>query len=143
MQLSNPNTNAHPILGIVLLATLFCQLLLGFVHHTRFKKLGRRTVWSHIHLWNGRISITVGIVKGGLGLELANASSTIKATYTIVAAIMWSLWLVVAAMNELRRVRQPKAETVPTVSAGPGGGYVLEMISAAELLVYVLLLDDT
>ncbi|KAL1891047.1 hypothetical protein Sste5346_007870 [Sporothrix stenoceras] len=128
--LSNPSTNIHPIMGIVTLATLFFQPILGFIHHAKFKQLGRRTFWSHMHLWNGRIGITVGIVNGGLGLRLANAAYSIKVAYIIVAAIVWFFWFVVAVISEIRRARQPKVvTTVPVGSApyrgvdGPGGYY--------------------
>ncbi|CAK7233663.1 hypothetical protein SCUCBS95973_008670 [Sporothrix curviconia] len=116
--LSNPSTNIHPIMGIVTLATLFFQPVLGFIHHARFKQLGRRTFWSYMHLWNGRIGITVGIVNGGLGLRLANAPYSIKVAYIIVAVVVWFFWFVVAVISEVRRVRQPKTGAVPAVAGG-------------------------
>lgn len=108
-------------MGIVTLVTLFFQPILGFVHHARFKQLGRRTFWSHMHLWNGRIGITVGIVNGGLGLRLANAPFSIKVAYIVVAAIVWFFWFVVAVISEIRRARQPKAATVVPVGGVPYG----------------------
>ncbi|EFX00539.1 integral membrane protein [Grosmannia clavigera kw1407] len=106
--LSLSSTNAHPIMGIVTLVLLFFQPILGFVHHARFKKLGRRTVWSYLHLWNGRIGISLGIVTGGLGLRLAHASRSAKTAYIIVAAIVWFFWFVVAVLSEFRRGRRSR-----------------------------------
>ncbi|EPE05928.1 integral membrane protein [Ophiostoma piceae UAMH 11346] len=119
--LTNSRTNYHPILGLVVLATLFLQPMLGYIHHVRFKQLGRRTVWSHLHLWNGRIGITVGIIDGGLGLQLANAPRRIKTAYIAVAVILWSLWMLVAIANETRRARRAPAGTAAAAAAGRGG----------------------
>ncbi|KAI1336958.1 hypothetical protein F5Y15DRAFT_192211 [Xylariaceae sp. FL0016] len=107
--MSNPKTNAHPIVGIVLLVALFIQPFLGVLHHARFKKLGCRTAVSHVHLWLGRLGITLGIINGGLGLQLSLAPSRAVAAYSVVAAIMWLLWLLSAILGEVRRSRARRA----------------------------------
>jgi hypothetical protein len=56
----------------VLFILIFFQPILGYMHHRLFKKYKRRTFWSHAHIWLGRIIITLGIINGGLGLDLAN-----------------------------------------------------------------------
>ena len=56
--------NHHFIIGLILIAVFFIQPILGWVHHVKFKKLQRRTGWSHAHLWTGRFGITLGIVNG-------------------------------------------------------------------------------
>ncbi|KAF2995225.1 hypothetical protein E8E13_002247 [Curvularia kusanoi] len=61
----------HPIIGLVLFAMLFFQPIMGYVHHLKFKRYKRRTIWSYEHLWVGRIAITLGMINGGLGLLLA------------------------------------------------------------------------
>ncbi|RYP63916.1 hypothetical protein DL771_009028 [Monosporascus sp. 5C6A] len=116
--------NAHPIVGIVILALLFFQPILGLVHHTKFKRLGRRTTWSHLHLWNGRAMVTLGIVNGGLGLRLARASPGSIAAYSVVAAIMWLLWILAAAYGELRWQcgRGTEGEDGEEKTEGAGGG---------------------
>jgi hypothetical protein len=91
LQLTNTAVNYHPIIGIVVFIALFFQPLLGFIHHAKFKKLGRRQIWSYLHLFNGRIMITLGIINGGLGLYLAGASKGLKTAYAVVAAVMWAL----------------------------------------------------
>ena len=112
-QLTNPVTKFHPIVGIVTLVTLLFQPILGWIHHRRYKQLGRRTIWSHMHIWNGRFGITAGIVNGGLGLQLANAPYNIKLAYTVVAAIMWVLWMATAVLGEIRRRRSSKSALPP------------------------------
>ncbi|KUI55723.1 hypothetical protein VP1G_03023 [Cytospora mali] len=74
--ISNPHTNYHPIIGIIVFILLLIQPLLGIIHHQNFKRLQRRTLSSHLHLWDGRIAIVLGLVNGGLGLQLAGAADT-------------------------------------------------------------------
>ncbi|KAI0386011.1 hypothetical protein F5Y04DRAFT_161571 [Hypomontagnella monticulosa] len=97
------SSNAHPIIGIVVLVIMFFLIPLGYVHHLKFKSLKRRTIWSYIHLWFGRISITLGIINGGLGLRLAGASDSIIIAYSVVGGIAWLLWVVTAIMGEMQR----------------------------------------
>ncbi|KAL1867893.1 hypothetical protein Daus18300_006168 [Diaporthe australafricana] len=102
---SSPN-NAHPIIGIVVFAMLLVQPLLGYIHHRQFKRYQERRLASHLHLWDGRIAIVLGIVNGGLGLKLADASDTLKLAYTIVAAIFGGAWIALAVLSECRRSRK-------------------------------------
>ncbi|KAK5658165.1 hypothetical protein OQA88_2138 [Cercophora sp. LCS_1] len=122
--LTNQSTSYHPIIGLVVLVMLLPQALLGWVHHAKFKKVRRRQVWSYLHLFNGRVGITIGIINGGLGLNLAAASAYKKRVYIIVAAVMWGLWMLVALFAEIRRLRGNRKvadgavkEAVPPVSA--------------------------
>jgi hypothetical protein len=102
----------HPIIGIIVFVLLFFQPILGFVHHLQFKKHSRRTIWSHGHLWLGRIVITLGIINGGLGLLLASdAPVSFRPTrsqiiaYGVVAGIMWLLWVASAVIGERKRAK--------------------------------------
>lgn len=100
----------HPIIGLVLFAVLFFQPIMGYVHHLRYKKYQRRTLWSYGHLWLGRIAITLGMINGGLGLLLAYDAPLGFApsrgqviAYGIVAALMWLLYVSTAIVGERRR----------------------------------------
>lgn len=102
----------HPIIGIIVFVLLFFQPILGFVHHLRFKKYRRRTLWSYGHLWLGRIAITLGIINGGLGLLLASDAPAVTGfspsrgqiiAYSVVAGVMWLLWVAAAVIGERRR----------------------------------------
>jgi hypothetical protein len=101
----------HPIIGIVVFVLLFFQPILGLVHHFQFKKYKRRTIWSHGHLWLGRIVITLGMINGGLGLLFATetgffAPSTGQiVAYGVVAGIMWVAWVAASVVGERRRTR--------------------------------------
>ncbi|KAK4465883.1 hypothetical protein QBC42DRAFT_333156 [Cladorrhinum samala] len=122
--LTDPSINYHPIIGLVLLGLFLIQPVIGLIHHARFKKLQRRQVWSYLHLLNGRAGITVGIVNGGLGLNLAGASAHKKKVYVIVASVIWVLWMVVAIVAELIKFRQKRtraAEEAKMVKAASVG----------------------
>ncbi|KAH8903658.1 hypothetical protein BR93DRAFT_947285 [Coniochaeta sp. PMI_546] len=100
--------NYHPIIGLVVFAALFFQPILGAIHHSQFKRLRRRQIWSHLHLWNGRIMIPLGIINGGLGLRIAGASKEIKTAYAVVAGVLGGLWISVAIFSEVRRRKAVK-----------------------------------
>lgn len=105
-RLAKLSTNAHPIIGIVLLVVLLSQPLWGVLHHRRFSRLKRRTWVSHVHIWIGRASITLGIVNGGLGLVLAaETGSPAAASYTGVSVFMWTLWVLAVVVGEYRAAR--------------------------------------
>ncbi|KAK0707651.1 hypothetical protein B0H67DRAFT_494394 [Lasiosphaeris hirsuta] len=103
--MSNPNVSYHPIIGIVVLLALFLQPFLGMIHHAKFKKIQRRQIWSYLHIFNGRIFITLGIANGALGLWMAGASNQIKTAYIAVAVVMWVLWMLSAVWGEWKRWR--------------------------------------
>lgn len=116
--------NYHPTIGIVLFALLFFQPILGFVHHLKFKKYSRRTVWSHGHLWLGRIIITLGMINGGLGLLLASDAPAFTGfvpsrghmiAYGVVAGIMWLLWVAAAVHGERKKSAAKKVVVVKEV----------------------------
>ncbi|KAI1170843.1 hypothetical protein F4777DRAFT_594564 [Nemania sp. FL0916] len=124
-------TNAHPIIGLVLLIALFSQPVWGWLHHRRFKRLQRRTWVSHVHLWLGRFGITLGIINGGLGLALAGTKGTPVIVYSVVSAVMWLLWLLSMLVGEYRRVKSHKNKEktgnldgswAPTLRGGAGTG---------------------
>lgn len=105
--------NAHPIIGIVLFVLLFFQPLLGLLHHFFFKKHSRRVFWSYAHIWLGRVIITLGIINGGLGLQLAQrlpiASPSHGAiiAYGVLAGIIWLVYVISIFVGERRRNTAP------------------------------------
>lgn len=123
--LTNSSTNYHPIIGIVTLVVLLPQPVLGLLHHSRFKRVRRRQGWSYAHLFNGRVGVTIGIINGGLGLHLANATAYRKRVYIIVAAIIWSLWMLIALWSEVMRMRRGRKEAKAAAAAGVAGGLAM------------------
>jgi hypothetical protein len=56
--------------------------------------------------------ITLGIINGGLGLQLTGASRSATIAYSVIAAIMWLLWAATAVFAESRRRRAPREKYV-------------------------------
>lgn len=99
----------HPVIGIIVFSLLSLQPILGVLHHGLFKKYKRRTVWIHIHLWIGRLMITLGIINGGLGLRFAdNASVGAKVVYGVIAGLVWIAWIAAAIFGEVKQLRKSR-----------------------------------
>ncbi|KAK4548066.1 hypothetical protein LTR36_010786 [Oleoguttula mirabilis] len=111
---------AHPIIGIVLFVLLIFQPILGFLHHVMFKKHSRRVIWSYGHIWLGRFVITLGIINGGLGLQLAQRTRFLAPpqgsiiAYSVVAGIIWVIYMASAIYGETkRRSNSAKGDITP------------------------------
>lgn len=96
-------TNAHPIIGIVLFVVLLGQPVLGLLHHRLFKKYQHRTLWSYVHIGIGRIAILLGLVNGGLGLQLAGSRGSSVIAYGVIAGIMGLAYLAAIIFGEMKR----------------------------------------
>lgn len=92
-------SNAHPIIGLVVVCGLFIQPFLGLAHHLYYKKYGRRNAFTQPHIWWGRILITFGMINGGLGLQLAGANLGMIVAYGSVGGVSWTIWMGVAALT--------------------------------------------
>lgn len=100
----------HPIIGIVLLVVLLGQPITGFIHHKMFKRTGGRTTSSYLHLGIGRIAILLGIVNGGLGIQLAgDVSNGGKIAYAVVAVVVAIVYIAAIVVGEMRRKRRAPA----------------------------------
>lgn len=116
----NLYSDPHPVIGLVILAVALFQPLWGIIHHRKFKsglaawKAGRatqkpgRTGFGRLHLWIGRILITLAMVNGGLGFRLASESpfppaQSAKIAYSVVAAVMWLLYITIVSVFEARK----------------------------------------
>jgi len=105
----------HPIIGIVVFILVFLQPFLGFVHHLLFKKHQSRTLWSYVHIWLGRVAITLGIINGGLGLQWADSmhmsSKSGSIAYAVIAIHVWLAWVAASVYGE--RKKQKKLTSAP------------------------------
>lgn len=68
-----------------------------------FKKTGGRTFWSYAHVWLGRILITLAIINGGLGLQLADNSKSGEIAYGVIAAVVWLVYVASIIIGERKR----------------------------------------
>src|ERR1700744_3302120 len=92
----------HQIFGTIIVLLFIAQPILGFVQHRQFLRTGVRSIYSSLHVWDGRVLICLGIINGGLGLQLAKNSTggqkaiyivmTILMLFTYVSAQVWYYW---------------------------------------------------
>lgn len=75
-----------------------------------FTHKDRKTVWTHVHVWYGRILIALGIVNGGLGLQLANNTRPGTITYGVAAGVIGVGYCVVMFLVEVRNGRRQAGE---------------------------------
>ncbi|KAL3469176.1 hypothetical protein BJX99DRAFT_81066 [Aspergillus californicus] len=106
------HNNGHTILGTVIVVFLLVQPIIGFWHHYRFKKTQSAGVWTHIHIWVGRIFLLLGIVNGGTGLKLAGNTTGGKIAYGVVAGVFGVTYVAIAALRQGKVILKDK-ETTP------------------------------
>lgn len=95
------------------MALLGIQPVFGWLHHARFRKVGKRGVFSHIHIWYGRVLIIVGIIIGGLGLQLAGHNSGAwLIAYCVVAAVVAQFYIASIIVGVFRRRKETRSESV-------------------------------
>ena len=97
---------AHPIIGIVVFAMLVVQPLAGWLHHRQFVRSGQRNAVSHGHIWNGRIAIILGMINGGLGLNLASVQTRYVIAYSVVAGVVGLVYITAIVWGEIARSRR-------------------------------------
>lgn len=81
-------TKFHQYFGVILVGLLFVQISLGVLHHSNYKKLGKRTFWSYAHIWVGRSVIAGAIINGGIGLGMMDASKGAIAVYAVFSVLV-------------------------------------------------------
>ncbi|KAK6331819.1 hypothetical protein TWF718_002360 [Orbilia javanica] len=92
----------HAIIGMVVMGGLFFQPIVGLIHHWLFKAKGRRTILAYIHTYWGRGLIILGIINGGLGLQLADNTTGGTIAYSVVAGVLGLAWLAASALYYIR-----------------------------------------
>ena len=98
--------NKHPYVGMAIMIILFSQAVDGLLHHAQFKKYQRRTFLTYLHMWTGRVVIVLGMIQGGLGMQLAGVTSPGKIVpYSIVAGLSATAY-VTAIIFDRRKARQ-------------------------------------
>ncbi|KAL9098571.1 MAG: hypothetical protein Q9163_005797 [Psora crenata] len=103
----------HPVIGLVAVCLLVFQPIFGYIHHRTYLREHRHTLWATVHVWFGRILVTLGIINGGLGLRLADNTENGDIAYGVVAGVIWVTWMVVAVWG-----RSKQGNAVPGMVAG-------------------------
>lgn len=104
----------HTVLGTVVVAAMGLQPLLGVLHHRHFVANQSRGAVSHVHIWWGRALMVLGVVNGGLGLQLSSASNGLVIGYSVASAVLF----VVYAGSKLVGAKRSKTQAQRTAIAG-------------------------
>ncbi|TVY23976.1 hypothetical protein LHYA1_G008025, partial [Lachnellula hyalina] len=116
----------HAIIGLFVISALTLQPVTGLVHHLLYKKTGGKNAATYPHVWWGRAIVTLGIINGGFGLQLArkyaplaNGSRKGEIAYGVVAGPMWILWMSVIVFSSFKSREKQQGEAVVV---RPGSG---------------------
>ncbi|KAI1107590.1 putative iron reductase domain protein [Jackrogersella minutella] len=85
--------STHTLFGTVIVCLMAVQPVLGWLHHRYFLKNQSRGLISHAHIWYGRALLIMGVVNGGLGLQLADSSRTFVLAYSILAGVIFAVYI--------------------------------------------------
>ncbi|KAK0653133.1 hypothetical protein B0T16DRAFT_444171 [Cercophora newfieldiana] len=85
------HNNAHTVLGTVVVAALLLQPFFGFIHHRLYLRTQKGSQWATLHVWYGRVLILLGIINGGLGLQLASGSPVYSKAGMIAYSVLAGL----------------------------------------------------
>ncbi|KAL5335371.1 hypothetical protein BJX70DRAFT_390745 [Aspergillus crustosus] len=102
------HNNGHTILGTVVVVFLLIQPFIGFWHHFKFKKTQAKGLWSHIHIWVGRIFLLLGLINGGTGLKLADNTTGGAIAYGVVAGVFGVAYIAVAGLRQCKVILKDK-----------------------------------
>jgi hypothetical protein len=121
----------HTILGTVVVAAMAFQPVMGLLHHRHFVQNQGRGAVSHFHIWWGRLLMVLGIINGGLGLQLALASKSVMIGYSVAAAVLFLAYvaakvvgscILVPARNK-KSLRGNRGGPEPDMAYRPEGDY--------------------
>lgn len=105
--------NTHTQLGVFVVALMGLQPFFGWLHHRYYLKHRGRGIISYIHIWYGRALIIIGIVNGGLGLQLAGTPRHFCIAYIVVAALFALIYVSAFVFGLFRRRRSRMSGASP------------------------------
>jgi fumarate reductase subunit D len=110
---------AHTIIGTIVCCMMVLQPVFGWFHHRHYLKHKNRTHISYVHIFYGRALMILGVINGGLGLQLANASMSLIIAYSVVAVIMSFFYASGPLIKYYRSKMTEKSERSPISSPRP------------------------
>jgi hypothetical protein len=95
------------------------------LHHRHYLKTQGRGLISYVHVWWGRVLMVLGVVNGGLGLELARESNGYIIAYGVVSGLIFLAYFGFKAFSFFRASKAPigGAEAKRVNSRGPQRPY--------------------
>ncbi|KAK5947472.1 hypothetical protein PMZ80_001622 [Knufia obscura] len=109
----------HAIIGMTLLGIFFFMPFLGLIHHKVYKKVQSRTLWSYGHILTGRIGVILGMINGGLGLQLAHARTSYVVAYGVFAGLMGVVYIGAIIFGEYKRAGRSSGKAAASASVYP------------------------
>ncbi|MCJ1251253.1 hypothetical protein MMC30_008484 [Trapelia coarctata] len=103
--------SAHTIFGLVIIALLFFQPILGLIHHMIYQRSEQRTLWCIAHIWFGRVLIILGVINGGLGLQLSDNTVKGEIAYGVIAGVFFLFYVAVVVISDMRGRGKKLGET--------------------------------
>lgn len=96
----------HVAIGLTAVCGVTVQQFTGWIHHRLYKKKGRRTLWSYVHVFWGIAVVTLGAINPPFGMQLAFAEiPKYYIVYGVPAAIVWLTWMIVSIVSQVKRAR--------------------------------------
>lgn len=106
---------------------MLVQPLTEIANHRYFQRHPKIVLLAHMHVWLGRILMTLGMINGGLGFHFAETvpgpqwPSWPPMVYGIIAGLVWIIYIaVVLVWAEFER-RRTALEEAPPDEPGPSG----------------------
>ncbi|KAG5743419.1 hypothetical protein H9Q70_013869 [Fusarium xylarioides] len=99
----------HVVLGTIVCILMIVQPVLGWMHHRNYVKYQRRTTISYGHIWYGRGIMIVGIINGGIGLQLSSASTGLIVAYSIVGILVSAIYAA-GAVHKMVQMKRKEHE---------------------------------
>ncbi|PNY26704.1 Uncharacterized protein TCAP_03368 [Tolypocladium capitatum] len=112
--------NTHTQLGVFVCALMGLQPVFGWLHHVYYVKHRGRGIISHIHIWYGRALIIIGIVNGGLGLQLAGTPQRFCTAYIAVASLSTLMYVSAFVFGFFKNRRSRMGDPSPGMSDRSG-----------------------
>ena len=97
-------------MGVLILALLAVQTILGGLHHLQYRRQGKRGIFGHVHIWHGRATMILGVVNGGLGLQLTGGSKVYIVVYSVAASVFALLYAAHSVVRASRRNRKAEVK---------------------------------
>jgi hypothetical protein len=89
-------SNGHPIIGTIVIGLLLFQPIGGIIHHRLYKQRNSSTAVGTGHKWAGRVLLLLGVINGGLGLQLAGEGNEFIIAYGVIAGVLYLAWFIVS-----------------------------------------------
>ncbi|KAI0125580.1 hypothetical protein BJ170DRAFT_439046 [Xylariales sp. AK1849] len=110
----------HTVFGTVIVCLMVLQPVLGYLHHAYYVKHQKRGLVSYAHIAYGRSLMLLGVVNGGLGLQLAGAGNNLVIAYAVIAAIIGVLYAGVKLFTTFRKRKAGRGGATKGGSNLPG-----------------------